>query len=93
MGGLTKVSVEGFGWVSIVLVLDGSSQQERGLSCRSPVHSWRQEWTRPFELARAPGTWSDASNPHDLHSALGYRISREVEMEDHNSHSTRFVAA
>ena len=71
----------------------GHAEPERIMRTFKEECLWRQEWTSPFELGRAPGTGSDASNHHDLHSALGYRTPREVEMEDHHSHSTRFVAA
>jgi hypothetical protein len=52
-----------------------------------------QECTCPSKLVRALGTLIDTYNNHDLHSALGNKTSREVEMEDHHSHSPLFVAA
>jgi putative transposase len=54
---------------------------------------WLQAWASPFELVRALATWTDTDNNHYLHSALGYRTLRRVEMEYHNSHSTPFIAA
>ena len=71
----------------------GKADTERVMRTLKEACLWLQEWASPFELVRALATWIDTDNNHDLHSALGYRTPRRVEMEDHNSHSTPFVAA
>jgi transposase InsO family protein len=54
---------------------------------------WRHEWTCPFTLIRALGTWIAHYNAHDLHSALGYKPPREFEREYYVSHGTQLPAA
>jgi hypothetical protein len=37
--------------------------------------------------------WIAYGNEHDLHSALGYKLSKHFEREYYSSHSPPFVAA
>jgi putative transposase len=71
----------------------GNADTERVMRTLKEECLWLQEWASPFELGRALAAWIDTYNNHYLHSALGYRTPRKVEMDYHNRHSTPFVAA
>lgn len=51
------------------------------------------EWTCPYNLIRAVGSWIDDDNEHYFRSALGYKTPKQVERESYTGHSFPFVAA
>jgi putative transposase len=71
----------------------GNADTERMMRTLKEECLWLHEWTCPFTLASALGSWIAGYNEHYLHSALGYKSPRPFEREYHRSHSTPFVAA
>jgi putative transposase len=71
----------------------GNADTERLMRTLKEECLWLQEWTCPFALMRAIGSWVEYYNAHYLHSALGYKTPGQYEREYHRSHSSPFVAA
>jgi transposase InsO family protein len=71
----------------------GNADTERVIRTLKEECLWRQEWTCPVALISALTAWIDDYNAHYLHSARGYKPSRQFEREYYTSHSPRFVAA
>jgi putative transposase len=71
----------------------GNADTERVIRMLKEECLWRQEWSCPFALIKAREVWIADYNEHYLHSALGYKPPRQFERDDHNSHSSPFVAA
>jgi transposase InsO family protein len=71
----------------------GNADTERMMRTLKEECLWLHEWTCPFTLVRALGTWIERYNVHYLHSALGYKPPREFEREYYVSHGTQLPAA
>jgi putative transposase len=71
----------------------GNADTERMMRTLKEECLWLHEWTCPFTLIRALGTWIEHYNAHYLHSALGYKPPREFEREYYVSHGTQLPAA
>ena len=71
----------------------GNADTERMMRTLKEECLWLHEWTCPFTLIRAFGTWIEHDNAHYLHSALGYKPPREFERDYYVSHGTQLPAA
>jgi putative transposase len=71
----------------------GNADTERMMRTLKEECLWLHEWTCPFTLVNALGTWIEHYNAHYLHSALGYKPPREFEREYYASHGTQLPAA
>jgi putative transposase len=71
----------------------GNADTERVMRTLKEECLWLQDWTCPFALVSAVGTWIDDYNEHYLHSALGYKTPAQFEQEYDTRHSTRCVMA
>jgi putative transposase len=71
----------------------GHADTERVMRTIKEEGLWLQEWTCPFALVSALGSWITDDHEHDLHSSLGYKPPRPFEQAYSGSHSTPFVAA
>ena len=87
---MTKVLVQGFGWMAIVQVLDWYSKAIVGRYVGMPCRS--QHWLAALDMA-VNRQFPNGVREHYLHSALGYKPPRQFEQEYHTSHRTQFTAA
>jgi putative transposase len=71
----------------------GNADTERVMRPLKEECLWRKEWTCSLELTRALPVCITDYTEHYLHSALGYKPSRQFEREYHLSHGTQFTAA
>jgi len=69
----------------------GNADAERVFRTMKEELLWLREWTSPFELADALGTWVEYYNKSYLHSALGYKSPIKYEEEYQNSQTTLLV--
>ena len=71
----------------------GNADTERVFRTMKEELLWLKEWTSPFDLADALGTWIAYYNGKYLHSTLGYKSPEKYEEEYNNSQVTLLVMA
>ena len=71
----------------------GNAYTERVFRTMKEELLWLKEWTSPFDLADALGTWIAYYNGKYLHSTLGYKSPEKYEEEYNNSQVTLLVMA